>query len=222
MLKIILFIVYSNELRIDTFRIPCFSAPGTALRERAFDTSIRGGNARLISFGDWRKYGEIWAKSGRSAAAGRARGIALPSPRSRMMQPPAAILGDRRPLRLPGDAQSPSPASREEGPSPLRDPPPRAGEGMGGGWVGEGRRPPHRPVPCSRRVSRSHPVSRSRKGPLTPALSPLLPSPASGGGSGWGQAGRGSVSRLRPVHSTGHRAASPNPRPFPVNTHPET
>jgi hypothetical protein len=55
---------------------------------------------------------------------------------------------------------------------------------------GEGRLSPHPPVPCS------------RKGLLTPALSP--------------PAERGSTPRLRPVDAVDHRAASLNTCPFPV------
>ena len=72
------------------------------------------------------------------------------------------------------------------------------------GLPGEGRLSPHPPVPCSRTEL------------LTPALSPVLPSPASGGGSGWGPAGRGSTPRLRPVDAVDHRAASLNTCPFRV------
>jgi hypothetical protein len=68
---------------------------------------------------------------------------------------------------------------------------------------GEGQLPPHLQAPCN------------RKGPVTPALSHTLPSPASGGGSGWGQTGRGSIPWLRPVYAAGH-AASRNTGPFPV------
>jgi hypothetical protein len=69
---------------------------------------------------------------------------------------------------------------------------------------GEGRLSPHPPVPCR------------RKGLLTPALSLTVASPARGGGGGWGQAGRGSTARLRPVDAVDHRAASLNTCPFLV------
>ena len=148
-----------------------------------------------------------------------------------LRRPPPGPPLDRLEDRLRGRLEEPAPAKAGDASAPIRrttilPPPvipakqrvaefdrpashlaPLAGRGRKpriAGLPGEGRLSPHPPVPCS------------RKGLLTPALSPVFPSPARGGGIGWGPAGRGSTPRLRPVDPGAHRAASLNTCPFPV------